>query len=608
VSALVHISEPGAATAAKSCGRAVGIDLGTTYSLVATVRDGKPVCLVDEQSRALLPSVVHYPADAPPVVGWEARALADASPYDTIVSVKRFMGRGQEDAEVRRRMGLYRFAEAREGLVRFAAGGRTVTPVEVSAEILRVLRARAQTALGGEIDGAVITVPAYFDDAQRQATRDAGRLAGLTVLRLLNEPTAALLAYGLERQKQGIFAVYDLGGGTFDISILKLLDGVFEVLATAGDTALGGDDIDHAVAEWLLEARDLADPATLRAALTAARLAKEHLTHAQTTEALGRTLSRTELERMAAQVIERTTAPCRRALHDAGIDARRLDGVVLVGGQTRMPAVRRHVAEVFGREPLGDVDPDQVVALGAGVQADLLAGAGPRDDVLLLDVIPLSLGIETMGGVAEKIIPRNSTIPAGAKVTFTTFADGQTGMDIHVVQGEREVVDQCRSLARFRLRGIPPMAAGMGRVEITFLVDADGILTVAAREQHTGVEQQVHVRPSYGLSDEEVERMLLESYEHAEADVRERALREERVQAEQILRASQRALEEDALLLEPGERDAIQGAADALREAAEGVDAQLVHQRREDLDRTAAPFAQRRMDAAIRRAMVGQHV
>ena len=605
---LIEIAEPGAARGPSACvGRAIGIDLGTTYSLVATVREATPACLLDEQGRALLPSVVHYRDGGAIDVGWQARVESHLRPLDTIASVKRFMGRGPDDDEARRGARAYRLSESGPGVVRFLAGGRSVTPIEVSAEILRVLRRRAESALGGKIDGAVITVPAYFDDAQRQATRDAGRLAGLTVLRLLNEPTAALLAYGLEKRTQGLFAVYDLGGGTFDVSILRVADGVFEVKATAGDTALGGDDIDHALADWLLGG-GAGDAATLGRALTAAREAKERLTETERTDVLGRPLARDELERLARPVIERTADACRRALHDAGVAAGDLDGVVLVGGQTRMPAVRRHVAEVFGRAPLCDLDPDQVVALGAAVQADLLAGAGPRDDVLLLDVTPLSLGLETMGGVAEKIIPRNSTIPAGARQTFTTFADGQTGIDVHVVQGERELVDQCRSLARFRLKGIPPMAAGMARVEISFLVDADGILTVWAREQTTGVEQNVQVRPSYGLEDGEVERMLLDSYEHADDDLRERAVREQRVQAEQVLGVLERTLEEDRSLLETGERDRICVAADALREAARAGDSDRMRTAREELDRTATDFAQRRMDAAIRRAMVGRQV
>ncbi|MEK6606541.1 MAG: Fe-S protein assembly chaperone HscA [Myxococcota bacterium] len=639
---LLQISEPGAARGPSACaGRVVGIDLGTTYSLVATVRGGKPECLRDEDGRALLPSVVRYSDGEDVRVGWEARALAPTAPLDTIASVKRFMGRGFEDAELRTRAGTYRFADAEgqasaefisarargagasearsarsarapdgppQRIVRFAAGGREVTPIEVSAEILRVLRRRAEEQLGGPLDGAVITVPAYFDDAQRQATKDAGRLAGLDVLRLLNEPTAAALAYGLDKKSRGCFAIYDLGGGTFDVSILDLEDGVFQVKATSGDTALGGDDVDRAVAAFLLgEPSD--DARVWRQALADARAAKERLTLAESTEAGGTIVTRAQLEELAAPTIERTKGPCLRALRDAGIDAAALDGVVLVGGQTRMPAVRRFVASIFGREPLADLDPDEVVALGAAVQADMLAGAGPRDDVLLLDVIPLSLGLETIGGVVEKILPRNSTIPIAARQVFTTFADRQTGMDVHVLQGERELVDQCRSLARFTLRGIPPLPAGMGRVEIVFQVDADGLLTVSAREQTTGVEQKIEVKPTYGLTDAEVERMLLDSYEHAEADVRERMLREERVEAEQILGATLLALAgEHAPLLQAGEREAIERAASALREAARGIDHAKIRELRDTLDRTAAPWAQRRMDAAITRAIAGKHV
>jgi molecular chaperone HscA len=543
------------------------------------------------------------------VVGWEALAQAAQFPRDTIVSVKRFMGRGPEDAETTRRFTPYQFASQTGPVVRFAvAGERQVTPIEVSAEILRELRLRAEKALGGELDGVVITVPAYFDDAQRQATKDAGRIAGLNVLRLLNEPTAAALAYGLDKKSEGLFAVYDLGGGTFDISILKLTGGVFEVKSTGGDTALGGDDFDRALAELLAQKRGLDAHAMgaseRRALLDEARAIKHDLTAAN--EAGG--VTRAEFDAAIAPIIVRTGGSCRRALKDAQIDAGKLDGVILVGGATRTPAVRAYVKELFGKEPLGDIDPDQVVALGAAVQADLLAGAGPREDVLLLDVIPLSLGLELMGGVVEKVVHRNSTIPCGARQTFTTYADKQTGFDLHVVQGERETVDQCRSLAKFQLKGIPPMAAGMARLEVTFLVDADGILSVSAREETTGKEANVQVKPSYGLSEEQIEQMLLDSYDHAEEDLHKRQLVEARVEAERILAALEVALQADGSLLSSGERAEVEAAGEKLRQAAAGGDHRAIRARTEDLDHATKPFAERRMNAQIQRAIGGHDV
>ncbi|HET7824376.1 MAG TPA: Fe-S protein assembly chaperone HscA, partial [Anaeromyxobacter sp.] len=541
--------------------RAIGIDLGTTNSLVAFVDErNRPRVLTVDEERPLLPSAVHYGADGAVEVGAAARRRAPERPLDTVLSVKRFMGRGPGDVRPEDR-GIYRFDEG-GAVVKLvvAGGGRAVTPIEVSAEILRVLRRRAADALGGEPGGCVITVPAYFDDAQRQATKDAGKLAGLDVLRLLNEPTAAALAYGLDKRVQGTFAVYDLGGGTFDVSILRLDAGVFEVLATGGDTHLGGDDFDRVVAGALME-RGLEpgnaspSPAVLRGAVAAAQRIREALTTEQAVSAdvelpeghlLRARLDRAELEELIRPIVDRTTAPCRDALRAAGVE--RVDGVVLVGGATRTPLVRRHVRSIFGQEPLTDLDPDTVVALGAAVQADALDRGG-REDVLLLDVIPLSLGVEMMGGVVEKIILRNSTIPASANQQFTTYADGQTGMVIHVVQGERELARDCRSLARFTLKGIPPMPAGIPRIEITYAVDADGILQVSARELTTGIEQKIQVKPTYGLGEDEVERMLIESIEHAEEDVTERFVREWRVEGDRILSSLEAAFRMDGELL-----------------------------------------------------------
>jgi molecular chaperone HscA len=617
--ALFQISEPGQSRVKAACRtRAVGIDLGTTNSLVAVVAGGEPLSVDDEQGEVIVPSVVHYAADGGVVVGAEARdRLALDFPRDTIASVKRFMGRGPRDAEATRKLTPYQFAPAAngEGVVRFAvAGNRAVTPMEVSAEILKVLKARAEVALDGPLEGAVITVPAYFDDGQRQATRDAGRLAGLEVLRLINEPTAAALAYGLDKQAEGTFAVFDLGGGTFDVSILKLEDGVFEVKATGGDSALGGDDFDRVIADALFAKLGLGTPDAhgVRRVLDGARALKHQLTTVEEASATlfdrPVTLTRAEMEALVAPVLDRCAGPVRRALKDAKLDPATLSGVILVGGATRMPLVRRFVEGLFGQKPLSDIDPDQVVALGAAIQADMLAGGAGRDDVLLLDVVPLSLGLETMGGVAEKVISRNTTVPCGATQTFTTFADNQTGFDLHVVQGERELVAECRSLARFTLKGIPPMPAGMARLEVKFMIDADGLLHVSAREETTGNEAAIEVKPSYGLTDEEVERMLLDSFAHAEEDVKARLLVEQRVEADRIAAAARAAMSASPELLTGEDRVAIDAALKALAAARAGTDHLAIRAAVEGLDRASKDFAGRRMNRAFEQGLRGKTV
>ncbi|MBL8625690.1 MAG: Fe-S protein assembly chaperone HscA [Myxococcales bacterium] len=613
---LLQISEPGASTPKAACReRVVGIDLGTTNSLVATVLDAQPTVLTGGAD-AIVPSVVSYDG-AEPVVGRAAVARGEANPVDTVASVKRLMGRSLADVAAVAPLLPNQLIDDAGRMVKLRfSDGRERSPVQVSAAILDELRRRAEADLGGPLGGAVITVPAYFDDAQRQATRDAGRLAGLEVLRLLAEPTAAALAYGLDRGTRGTYAIYDLGGGTFDISILTLVDGVFEVRSTGGDSALGGDDLDRAIAQVVLAEAGVAadDRAAVRAVIGAARAAKEALTDAETTElaatvggrTITRTLTRDELATIAGPLLDRTGKACRRAWKDAGFTPEELDGVVLVGGSTRSPVVRDYVRTLFGKEPLCELDPEQVVALGAAVQADVLAGG--QHDVVLLDVVPLSLGLETMGGVVEKLIVRNSTIPCGATQTFTTYADNQTGFDLHVLQGERETVEACRSLARFTLRGVPPMIAGAARVEISFQVDADGILHVAARELTSGVSAAIDVTPSYGLTDEEVERMLIESFEHAEDDLVARNLRTERVEAERILAATRAAMVSDAHLLDADVAVATEAAIAALETARAGDDYLAIRAAVEGLDRASKPFAERRMNLAIAAAMAGKTV
>jgi molecular chaperone HscA len=600
----------------------IGIDLGTTNSIVAYVSDTRPVALTTCDGAPLLPSVVYYAPEGGVSVGRAAKSHATSEPERTLASVKRFLGRGADDPETRR-LGAYRFAEPstpeEQRVVRFDIGQRVVTPVEVAAEILRSLKQSAIDQLR-RVGGAVITVPAYFDDAQRQATKDAGKLAGLEVLRLLNEPTAAALAYGLERRQNGIFAVYDLGGGTFDVTVLLLEDGVFQVRSTGGDSALGGDDMDRAIAEILLDAMGATEPAlrtreVVSLALAQARDAKHALTQADATSLtlpargggdVSVTVTRAQFESAITPLLERTGRACRRALRDAALSAADIDGVILVGGATRVPSVRAYVAELFGKPPLADIDPDLVVAYGAALQADMLSRSS--DEVLLLDVLPLSLGVETMGGGVDKILPRNTTIPAGAKATFTTYADNQTGFEIHVVQGERELANDCRSLARFSLKGVPPLPAGMARLEVEFHVDENGLLQVTARELSTGVTQRVEVKPSYGLSDEQVEQMLIDALDHGEADFEARRLADARVEAERLLLATEKALAADADLLEAGEAERVLRAVAELRAAIAGAAASALQARIDDLDAVTQEWAGRRMNRAVEAAIGGRAV
>jgi molecular chaperone HscA len=614
--ALLQISEPGASPDPHQRRIAVGIDLGTTHSLVAALRHGHAECLPDEQGRVLLPSAVRYLGGGRRQIGHEALAAQAEDAENTIVSVKRFMGRRLADVAGAGRL-PYRFVDA-PGMLAIATREGEKTPVEVSAEILATLRRRAEDSFDtDELFGAVITVPAYFDDAQRQATKDAAQLAGLEVLRLISEPTAAALAYGLDHGSEGLYAVYDLGGGTFDFSLLRLAKGVFEVVATGGDAALGGDDIDHALADWALAqcGAVAATPRDKRAALVAARAAKEALSGAERAEwqaAIGGRdcrvgVDRAQLEALARPLVDRTLAAVRKVLRDAKATRDEVQGVVLVGGSTRMPLVRTAVGELFGREPLADVNPDEVVAIGAAIQANALAG-NSAEGTLLLDVIALSLGLETMGGLVERIVERNTTIPVAKAQDFTTFKDGQTAMAIHVVQGERDLVAECRSLARFELRGIPPMAAGAARIRVTFQVDADGLLSVSARELGSGVEAAVTVKPSYGLSDEQIAQMLEDGFAHAEQDMAARALREARVEAERMVLATRSALAADGALLEPGERAAIESLVAACEREARGDDAGAIDAAIKALADGTESFAAMRMNEGIRAALAGRRL
>ncbi|MGL4436468.1 MAG: Fe-S protein assembly chaperone HscA [Giesbergeria sp.] len=616
--ALLQISEPGQSSDPHQRRIAVGIDLGTTHSLVAAVRHGMAECLPDEEGRVLLPSVVRYLAGGGRQIGHKAMQAQHQDAANTIASAKRLMGRGRSDIAGAQNL-PYALVDAEQGgMVGIATADGVKSPVEVSAEILATLRQRAEDTFNEDLYGAVITVPAYFDDAQRQATKDAAQLAGLNLLRLINEPTAAAIAYGLDNASEGIYAVYDLGGGTFDISILRLTQGVFEVLATGGDSALGGDDYDAALAAWVLaqtgrQVQSAADKAAVRAA---ARTCKEALSAIEmiafSADLAGVgvqfDVKQSDFDALTAPLTARSMAAVRRTLRDAGLQPEEVQGVVMVGGSTRMPQVRRAVAQFFGREPLTNLNPDEVVALGAAIQANQLAGNNANGDLLLLDVIPLSLGIETMGGLVERIVSRNETIPTAKAQDFTTYKDGQTAMAIHVLQGERDLVQDCRSLARFELRGIPPMAAGAARIRVTFTIDADGLLNVSAREQASGVEARVDVKPSYGLSDEQIARMLQESFATAQQDIQARALAEARVEADRMLLATQSALDADGDLLSDDERTHIDALMQALRLQGAVADAPALEAATQALAKGTEAFAAQRMNRGIRKALAGQNV
>ncbi|HIF9120051.1 TPA: Fe-S protein assembly chaperone HscA [Photobacterium damselae] len=613
--ALLQIAEPGLSAAPHQHKLAVGIDLGTTNSLVAAVRSGVPEALSDEQGRTILPSVVHFGLEDT-LVGHEARAIAQQDPTNTIVSVKRLMGRSLADIEQRYPQLPYEFEASENGLPLLKTCVGKINPIQVSAEILKSLADRATKTLGGDLEGVVITVPAYFDDAQRAGTKDAAKLANLNVLRLLNEPTAAAIAYGLDSGQEGVIAVYDLGGGTFDISILRLSKGVFEVLATGGDSALGGDDFDHLIAGWILSQAGIEQALTAserRALQDISQAAKEALTDSDSTDVtfLGwqGQLTREQFDELARPLVKKTLMSCRRALKDADISSEDVLETVMVGGSTRVPLVREMVGDYFGKTPLTSIDPDKVVAIGAAIQADILAGNKPDSEMLLLDVIPLSLGIETMGGLVEKIIPRNTTIPVARAQEFTTFKDGQTAMSVHVVQGEREMVSDCRSLARFTLRGIPAMAAGAAHIRVTYQVDADGLLSVTAMEKSSGVQSTIQVKPSYGLTDDEIATMISDSMTYAQDDKDARALAEQRVEADRVLEGLIAALAADGeTLLSKEERDALEAVMMELVQLRQGEDARAIEAGIKKTDKASQDFAARRMDQSIRRALAGQSI